>query len=70
MRHASASAVGCLFVLRDQRKPIERAGHRPHRLGCDLRVKGGGAQRGVAEQHLDDADIDAVFEKMGGEAMA
>src|SRR3546814_9721244 len=65
-----ASAVRRLFVRRDQREPVERAGHRAHRLRCDLRVKGGGVECGMTEQHLDDADIDAILEQVRGEAVA
>src|SRR3546814_3479473 len=65
-----ASAVRRLFVRRDQREPVERAGHRAHRLRCDLRVKGGGVECGMTEQHLDDADIDAIIEQVRGEAVA
>src|SRR3546814_8033883 len=36
-----------------------------HRLG-----KGGGIEVGVSEQSLDDADVDAVLEQVGGKAVA
>src|SRR3546814_13020749 len=40
------------------------------RLRCDLQVKGGGIEVGVSEQSLDDADVDAVLEQVGGKAVA
>ena len=39
------------------------------RCGGDLRVACRGRQPGVAEQHLDDADVGAGLEQMGGEAV-
>src|SRR3546814_19291927 len=65
-----ASAVRRLFVRRDQREPVERAGHRAHRLRCNLRVKGGGVECGMTEQHLDDPAIDAILEQVSGAAVA
>ena len=37
--------------------------------GCHPGIEGGGLQLGVAEQRLDDADIDAVLEQVRGEAV-
>src|ERR1700689_4771785 len=48
---------------------VERAGHGAHRSGRDLGVEGGVVQLRVPEQDLDDADIDAVLEEMGGETV-
>src|SRR3546814_19455849 len=58
-----------LLVRRGQRKPVERTDDRPNGLCCDLRVEGRRVYLGVAEQDLDDADVDAIFEKMGGETV-
>ena len=41
-----------------------------HCSGCDPGVEGGVLQLGMAEQCLDDADIDAVFEQVGSKAVA
>ena len=49
---------------------LERARHRADRLGGNARIKRGGVQLGVAEQNLDDANIDILFEQVGGEGMA
>ena len=49
---------------------IERARHRLHRSGRYLGVNGGGIDLGVAQQHLDHADIDALFEQVSGKRMA
>src|SRR3546814_18666044 len=61
------SAVRDLLFRRGQRKPVERTDDRPNGLCGDLRVEGRRVYLGVAEQDLDDADVDAIFEKMGGE---
>src|SRR4051794_1261096 len=51
-------------------EPVERAGHGTHRAGRDLGVERGVLELGVAEQRLDDADIDTVLEQVRREAMA
>ena len=51
------------------RELVERAGHGAHRSGSDLGVEGGVVQLRVPEQNLDDADVDAVFQQMGGKAV-
>jgi hypothetical protein len=48
---------------------VERAGHGAHRSGRDLGVEGGVVQLRVPKQDLDDADINAVLEEMGGETV-
>src|SRR5690606_747746 len=65
----TGSAAGRLRFGCGQRQSVERTDDRPHRLGCHLGVECGGVELGVAEQRLDDADIDAVLEQMGGEAV-
>ena len=35
-----------------------------------MQVTGGGLELGMAEQHLDGAQIDAVIQQMGGEGVA
>lgn len=56
------------FHQRDD--PVERAGHGLDRAGRDLGVDCGRVDLGVAEQHLDDADIDVLLDEVGGEAVA
>ncbi len=48
----------------------ERAPDLPHALLTDMQVDGGGGEEGVAEELLDEGNLDAVLEQMGGEAMA
>jgi hypothetical protein len=38
--------------------------------GRNLGVEGGAVELGVPEQHLDDPDVDAVLQQVGGEAVA
>lgn len=54
--HLKAQAIKRALRLRDRRRG-------------NLRVARSGRQVAVPEQHLDDADIDAAFKKMGGETM-
>src|SRR5215467_11830164 len=51
------------------REPVERAGHGADRGVGDTGITGRGVELGVAEQHLDDADVGILFQEMGGEAM-
>src|SRR5215213_983311 len=53
-----------------QRQMIERAHHGADELGGHPGVAGGGVELGMAEQHLDDADVDILLEQVGGEAVA
>lgn len=39
-------------------------------FGGDVSVDFGGADIGVAEEFLDDAEVGAIFQKVGGEAVA
>ena len=39
-------------------------------FGAHVEVAGGGVERGVAQEHLDDRDLDPVFQAMGGKGMA
>ena len=49
---------------------IERRAGRGDQAGADVEVAGGGADVGVTEQHLDDAQIGAGLEAVGGERVA
>jgi hypothetical protein len=66
----TASAGGCDLSGFEHAEFVERAGHGAYRSGRNLGVEGGVLQLGVPEQDLDDADIDAVFQQMGGKAVA
>ena len=52
-----------------QAEAIERAGRVCDQCCRDLSIAGGRRQPGMAEQHLDDADVGAGFEQVGGEAV-
>ena len=49
---------------------LERARHRPDRLGGDTGVERGRIQLGMAQQHLDDADVDILLEQVSCEAVS
>src|ERR1700756_871213 len=66
---AGGGALSCPLRGREHAELVERADHRPHRARGHLGVERGGIEPGVAEQGLDDADIDAVFQQMRGEAV-
>src|SRR4051794_23750599 len=66
----TGSAGGCDLSGLEHRQLVQRAGYGAHRSGCDLGVKGRVLELRVAEQDLDDADIGAVLEQVGGEAVA
>src|SRR5258708_21322898 len=65
----TASAGRCDLSGTEHAELVERAGHGTHRSGRDLGVEGGVVQLRVPEQDLDDADINAVLEEMGGETV-
>ena len=69
-RGAHGSAVGRDFFRLEQAELVERARDRAHRPGRDLGVEGGAVQLGVPEQDLDDPDVGAVLQQVGGEAVA
>ena len=66
----TAQPSGAISPGLEHAELVERAGDGAHRAGRDLGVEGGVVELGVAEQDLDDPDIDAVLEQMGGEAVA
>src|ERR1700741_1401053 len=65
----TASAGGGALSGLENAELGERAGHCAYRSGRNLGVEGGVLQLGVAEQNLDDADVDAVLQQMGGKAV-
>ena len=68
-RHARRASGGRLDLLELERDVLERAHDLADRLGGDAGVERRGVELGVAEQHLDHADIDVLLEQMGGEAV-
>ncbi len=68
-RHA-ASVGGRRWLHRLEAELVERAGDDADRVDGDAGVERRRLQLGVAQQNLDDPDIDALFEQVGGEAMA
>ena len=69
-RGAQAGSVAGLLALHQRRQMLERTGHRADRLGRDARVERGRIELAVPQQDLDHADIDILFQQMGGEAVA
>ena len=67
--HRRRLACGSRSLLRQRREPVERAGHAADRGVGDARVKRGGVELGVTEQHLDDPDVGILFQEMSGEAV-
>ena len=65
----AASAVGIL-APHQRHQVLERTGHRADRFGRDARVERGRIEPAVPQQDLDHADIDILFQQMGGEAVA
>lgn len=69
-RGAHGSAVGRDLCLLEQPELVERARDGAHRPGRDLGVEGGVVELRMSEQDLDDADVGAVPQQVGGEAVA
>ena len=57
------------LALHKRHQAIKRASDRVDRSGGHLGVERGRLELAVSEQNLDDADIGAIFEKVGGEAV-
>ncbi len=68
-RGAHCSAVGRDLCLLEQAELVERARDRAHRAGRDLGVEGRVVELGVPKQDLDDTDVGAVLQQVGGEAV-
>src|ERR1051325_6697102 len=66
---AAGLTLGSRFLLEWRCEPVERADHGADRGVSDAGVKSGGVELGVAEQHLDDADIGILLQQMRGEAV-
>src|SRR5215469_17925202 len=69
---ASAGRRALWYGLRgrEHAEPVERTDHGAHRACGDLGVERGGVEPHMAEQGLDDADIDAVLQQMRGKAVS
>src|SRR5271157_4578825 len=57
--------LGLVLLLPDQAEPVQRAHYFADRACGDARVKRRRVELGVAEQHLDDTDVDILLQKMG-----
>ena len=69
-RGSNAESAGCALSFHQQREALQRPGDGADRLGRDPGVERGGVELGVSEQHLDDADVDILFQEVGGKAVA
>ena len=71
MRKMSATSRAGRPTARALRRAqtLQRADHFAQQVGRHLGIEGGGVQFLVPEQHLDDADIDLLFEQVGRKAM-
>jgi|HubBroStandDraft_6_1064221.scaffolds.fasta_scaffold286727_2 hypothetical protein len=67
--HAAGLRSGSRRPLGQWCEPVERAGHATDRAVGDAGVKGRGVELGVAEQHLDDADVGVLLQQVRGEAV-
>lgn len=66
----TGSTVGGGFFRLEQAELVQRTRHRADSLGCHLGVEGGVVELYVSEKDLDDPDVCAVLQQVGGEAMA
>lgn len=57
------------LAFRQRHQPVERPGDGVDRPGGDFGVDRGGVDLGMAEKHLNDADIDLLLEQMSGKAV-
>src|SRR5215212_3993576 len=66
---AAGLTLGSRFLLEWRCEPVERADHGADRGVSDAGVESGGVELGVAEQHLDDADVGILLQQVRGEAV-
>src|ERR1700760_1470991 len=66
---ARTCSLGRRLVLHQRHQPVEWPGDCVDRPGRDLGVERGRIEFAVPEQHLDDADVDVLFEQVRGEAV-
>ena len=67
-RGAHGSAVG-RFAFHQRHQPVEGPCDRVNSPGGDLGIERGRLQLAMSEQNLDDPDIGAILQKMGGKAV-
>src|SRR3954471_10582872 len=67
---AALSSVRPCLVLRRKPDPVERAHDGADCAGGDAGIERGGVELGMAEQDLDDANVDVLLQEMRGEAVA
>ena len=70
VQHGRDATPGSARRRHLQIQALERALDVAQRARRDLAVQRGGVELGVAEQHLDDADVDLALEQMGRERVA
>lgn len=63
-------STGRRLAFHQRHQPIERPCDRMDRPRRDLDVERSRIEFAVTKQHLDDADVDILFEQVGGEAVA
>src|SRR5215216_5088967 len=68
-RTAAALSVRSYLALCEQADPVERTHHGVDRLGGDMGIERGRINFGMAEQNLDDANVDVLLQEMCGEGM-
>ena len=69
--HATATCYPCGRASSSaQAEPVERAHDGADRGGGDTGIERGGLELGMAEQDLDDANVDVLLQQMRGEAVA
>ena len=68
-RHAASVRRARIGSLEVEAQPLERALDVADRVDGDAGVERGRLQFGVAEQDLDHADVDVLFEQVSGEAV-
>src|SRR6266702_8215153 len=66
---SALASAGRPDLLELERDVLQRAHDLADRLGGDPGIERGGVELGVAEQDLDDADIDVLLEQVGGKAV-
>jgi hypothetical protein len=69
IRHLKRGSHTGRSARRHHHQAIERARRVGDQCGCDLGISGGRRQPGMAQQHLNDADVRAGFEQVGSEAV-
>src|SRR4051812_18184091 len=72
LRKTSAtSRAGCPTATASRgRQLLQRTDHLAQQIGGDMDVDGRGLQPLVPEQDLNDADVDLLFQQVGGKAVA